>query len=100
MIARLWHGRTPTSKADDYLTFLFRSGIRDYKATPGNHGAWVLRRVEGDVCHFVTLSFWESRDSIVAFAGRDIEVAHYYPEDQDFLLEFEPTVMHYELYAG
>lgn len=49
MIARIWYGRTSAVKADDYLAFLYRSGIRDYRATPGNRGAWVLRRVEGDV---------------------------------------------------
>jgi len=38
---------------------------------------------------FVTLSFWESRDAIVAFAGTDIEAAKYYPEDEKYLLEFE-----------
>jgi heme-degrading monooxygenase HmoA len=98
MIARLWHGRTLATQADAYLDFLYRSGLADYKATPGNRGAWVLRRIKGEVCHFVTLSFWESRDSIRAFAGDDIEVARYYPEDQGFLLEFEPTVTHYEVF--
>ena len=51
-----------------------------------------------DVAHFITLSFWESREAIAAFAGTDIEVAKYYPEDEKYLLEFEPTVAHYELF--
>jgi heme-degrading monooxygenase HmoA len=54
----------------------------------------VLRRIEGDVCHFMTLTFWESREAIKAFAGDNIEVAKYYPEDEKYLLEFEPTVTH------
>jgi hypothetical protein len=33
----------------------------------------------------------------VAFADVDIEVAKYYAEDEKYLLEFEPTVTHYEL---
>lgn len=69
-----------------------------YRATAGNKGAWVLRRIEGDVAHFITLSFWESRDAIAAFAGADIEAAKYYPEDEKYLLEFEPRVTHYELF--
>ena|SRR5271167_2869460 len=64
----------------------------------GNKGAWVLRRMESDVAHFITLSFWESREAIAAFAGADIEVAKYYPEDEKYLLEFEQTVTHYELF--
>jgi len=101
MIARIWHGRTASAKADDYLAFLYRSGIPDYKATPGNKGAWVLRRIDandGTVCHFITLTFWESREAIQAFAGDDIDVARYYPDDADYLLEFEPHVTHYELF--
>jgi hypothetical protein len=40
-------------------------------------------------------SFWDSKDSIRGFAGEDVERARYYPEDKDFLLEFEPSVTHY-----
>ena len=99
MIARLWHGRVPAAKADAYAAFLRVSGLADYRATPGNLAAYVLRREDGDVTHFLTLSLWDSRQSIAAFAGDDIERAHYYPEDADYLLEFEPTVQHYEVDA-
>jgi hypothetical protein len=46
------------------------------------------------------LTLWESRTAIEAFAGADIEQAKYYAEDQAFLLEFEPTVTHYEVCAA
>jgi heme-degrading monooxygenase HmoA len=98
MIARTWHGRTRASDADVYLDYLHETGLPDYRETPGNLGAWVLRRVEGDICHFITLTFWESREAIKAFAGEDIEAARYYPEDKKFLLEFEPNVTHYEMF--
>ncbi|MGA8440881.1 MAG: antibiotic biosynthesis monooxygenase [Candidatus Sulfotelmatobacter sp.] len=98
MIARMWHGKTRVRDADAYLDYLFKSGIPAYRETMGNRGAWVLRRMEGDAAHFITLSFWESRDAIVAFAGADIEVAKYYPEDEKYLMELEPTVIHYELF--
>jgi heme-degrading monooxygenase HmoA len=98
MIARIWHGKTNASVADAYLDYLFKSGMPAYRATAGNKGAWVLRRLEGNVAHFITLSCWESRDAIAAFAGADIEAAKYYPEDEKYLLEFEPNVTHYELF--
>ena len=100
MISRLWHGRVPRAKADDYLAFLVERALPDYRRTPGNRGAWILRRDENDVTHFSTLSFWESLASIEAFAGADIAVAKYYPEDADFLLEFEPGVVHSEAYGA
>lgn len=98
MIARIWHGKTKARDAAAYLEYLFRSGIPAYRATAGNKGAWVLRRTEGDVAHFITFSFWESHDAIVAFAGVDPTVAKYFPEDEKYLLEFEPTVTHYEVF--
>jgi heme-degrading monooxygenase HmoA len=75
MIARMWHGRTKAPDADKYLEYLNHSGIPDYRRTPGNLGAWVFRRIEGDVAHFITLTFWESREAIRAFAGDNIELA-------------------------
>jgi len=99
MIARQWHGTTPTPKADAYLAFLVERALPDYRGTPGNLGAFILRRTDGDLTHFTTLTWWDSLRSIEAFAGSDISRAKYYPEDDGFLLEFEPTVMHSELYS-
>jgi heme-degrading monooxygenase HmoA len=97
MIARLWHGMTPASRADEYLEYLNTTGVPDYQRTAGNRGVYVLRRTEGDVAHFLLMSLWESYDAIRQFAGDDPEVARYYPEDREFLLEFEPGVTHYEV---
>ena len=97
MIVRVWHGRTRRDRADAYARFLVERAIPDYRTTAGNLGAGVLRRDEDGVSHFLTVSLWPSRDIIAAFAGDDIELAKYYPEDSDFLLEFEPNVRHYDL---
>lgn len=97
MIARIWRGRTPASKADSYLDLLRKTGVKDYLATPGNLGVQILRRIEGDRAEFVLISRWESWDAIRQFAGNDYERAVYYPEDKEYLLEFEPRVLHYEV---
>lgn len=97
MIARIWHGITPAEKADEYADFLNQSGVPDYQATPGNQGVYVLRRIEGDIAHFTLVSLWESEEAIARFAGIPIDKSHYYPEDKAFLLEFEPTVQHFEV---
>ncbi len=100
LIARAWHGRTDAIKADEYLKFLIGRAIPDYQSVAGNHGVTILRRIQGAEAHFLILTLWESREAIEAFAGADIEKAKYYSEDQDFLLEFEPTVTHYEVCAA
>jgi heme-degrading monooxygenase HmoA len=97
MIARIWRGRTHAEKADDYMAFLEASGLTDYRTTAGNQGVWVLRRIKGGEAEFLLISLWDSREAIARFAGDDIEKAVYYPEDDDFLLEKEPNVAHYEV---
>ena len=99
MICRLWHGRTLRSRADEYAEFLVERAIPDYRGTPGNLSVRILRRDEGEVSHFLTESLWLSEDSIRAFAGDELLRAKYYPEDRDFLLEFEPLVQHFQVVA-
>ena len=98
MITRIWHGRTTSADADEYLHLMRSIAIPDYRATPGNKGAYALRRIEGDVAHFLMVTFWESEDAIPAFAGDDVTFAKYYDFDKDFLLEMEPASTHYETY--
>ena len=100
MIARIWHGVTPASKADAYSDYLEESGVKEYRRTPGNRGVYVLRRTTGDRADFVLISLWDSYGSIRAFAGADLEKARYFPKDRDFLLEFEPKVAHYDVLAS
>ena len=97
MIIRIWRGFTPASKADPYLDYLLKTGVKDYLAIEGNRGAQVLRRIEGERAEFLVASRWDSWEAIRRFAGDDYERAVYYPEDKEFLLEFEPNVLHYEV---
>ena len=99
MIARIWQGTTQAEQADKYLEFLNETGIVNYRGTPGNLGAYILRRIENDTAHFLTLSYWRSLDAVERFAGSDLEKAKYYPEDSEFLLTFEPRVQHFELFG-
>ena len=96
-IARTWHGRVPASKAEAYHAYLLRTGITDYRATPGNRGVLLQRHMVDDVAHFTITTLWDSVDSIKAFAGEQYERARYYPEDDEYLLEHEPLVWHAEV---
>jgi heme-degrading monooxygenase HmoA len=97
MIARMWHGRVPTAKAKAYREFVNGRAIPDYRSVKGNLSVHILERAEGDITHFITLTFWEDLEAIKGFAGEDVEVAKYYEEDRDYLLEFEKHVVHYEV---
>jgi heme-degrading monooxygenase HmoA len=97
MIARMWRGVVRRDDADAYVTYIVDAGMAEYRATPGNQGAWMFRRDGGDRSEIITLSLWDSRDSIRAFAGEDIDQAVFYPEDDRFLVERDLMVQHYDV---
>jgi len=70
MIARIWRGAVRAEDAPAYADYVQRTGIEGYQGTPGNRGAWLLWRTEGDRAEFVTVSFWESRAAIEALPAR------------------------------
>ena len=97
-ITRIWHGRTRAADAEVYKTFVEETGLADYKSIPGNLSVRLLRRLDGEYCHFLTVTEWESWESIKGFAGEDFQLAKYYPGDEKYLLEFEKHVTHYETF--
>jgi heme-degrading monooxygenase HmoA len=80
-----------------YFEYLQKTGLKEYASIPGNQGVWVLRRVDDGKSEFTLISLWDSWDAIKAFAGPDPEKAVFYPEDEKFLLERGPRVIHYEV---
>lgn len=97
MIARIWRGAVRAQDADEYAAYVQETGIKHYKQTPGNRGAWRMRRVDGERAEIITLSFWDSLEAIEGFAGADAEKAVFYPEDDRFLIERDLQVTHYEV---
>lgn len=97
VIARIWHGRTRASKADEYYEYLKEAGIKKIQGIAGNLGVQVLRRTENEITEFTVISYWESFDAIRRFAGADVEKTHNLPKDPEYLLELEPKVKHYEV---
>ena len=99
MIARIWNGRTKVTHLEAYTQLMKDIAIPDYKKTPGFIKLSFLRSVENDVAHFKLITYWESLEVIKNFAGADYEIAKYYPEDEQYLLEFEEKVSHFEVFS-
>ena len=97
MIARTWRGWTKRADAAEYAEYIQKTGLAAYRATPGNRGAYILQRDEGDRTEVITLSFWDSLEAVKGFAGDDIERAVFYAEDDRYLVERELTVRHYRV---
>src|SRR5438477_1303435 len=64
MISQQLHGRVPAELAESYYEYLLRTGLPDYRRTPGNRGVYVFRRQEGAVAHFLLTTLWDSIESI------------------------------------
>jgi heme-degrading monooxygenase HmoA len=98
MIARTWRGWVSTERAAAYVEYVTSTGLSGYKQTPGNQGAQMWTRDLGDGrTEVMTVSWWSSRADIEAFAGQDIDVAVFYPEDDEYLIDRETTVTHYNV---
>ena len=96
MIARIWRGAVGIADGDAYAEYMDETGIAGYTSTPGNRGAWMLRRDVDDKTEFLMFTCgirWRrSRRS-----RERPEVAVFYPEDDRFLVEREETVSHYDV---
>lgn len=97
MIGRLWHGWTARDKADAYEELLRTEVLPGIHKVDGHRGAYLLRRDVEEGVEFVTLTLFESMDSVRAFAGEDHEVAVVPPKARELLSRFDPTSDHYEV---
>ena len=99
MIARIWKGKTKIDLADQYTQFMKDRALPDYEATTGFIKLSFLRREDKGIAYFDLITYWENMEAIKNFAGDDVEKAKYYPEDQDYLLDFPEKVIHYEVFV-
>ena len=98
MIVRIWRGWTRPEDTEAYASYIKETGLSAYSATPGNQGAYLMSRPDQDSTEFLTISFWDSLESIREFAGDEIEEAVFYPEDDRFLVDRETFVRHYRVH--
>ncbi|CAN5465514.1 antibiotic biosynthesis monooxygenase [soil metagenome] len=98
MILRSWRGWVATPRIAEYVRYVERTGIAGYRATPGNLAAQIVTRDLGEGrTEVMTLSWWETLDDVIGFAADDIDQARFYPEDDDFLVDRETTVLRHEV---
>lgn len=97
MISRTWRGVTRAEDADTYLRYMHDTGLTDLRAAPGNLAVFCLRRIHGDRAEFLVWSLWESEEAIRGFAGEEMGRAVYYPEDDDYLIDKDDDVDHFDV---
>lgn len=89
-IARIWRGRTPRARADEYEAYNYEAGIKPLidKAL----GVQTFREDRADETEFVTISYWESVEAMSAFTGADPTRIHHLERDAEFLVELPKAV--------
>ncbi len=97
MFAREWKARTPYKHKDGFINYLYETGIKDTSSTKGFKGSQILTRDLEDKVEIILITYWDSLESIKAFAGEDIGIARLYPEDEKYELEPDTFVLHYEV---
>ena len=97
-IMRLWHGEVALEQADEYEKFMIEKAAPDYSSVAGLLNLYFQRKDEKTKAHFLLVTIWDSLESIKKFAGAEPELAKYYPEDDDFLLEKEKYSSMYEVF--
>ncbi len=101
VVLRKWTGHIRTADQDAYGSYVARTGGKDYSQTPGNLGFQILMRpLDDGTSEVTTLSWWESMEAVRGFAGAEPELARYYPEDDQFLLDRPRHVEHHQVFAG
>jgi heme-degrading monooxygenase HmoA len=101
MISRLWRGWTAPQDADTYEDLL-RAEIFPAILARNIEG---FRRIElyrasaDQECEFVTVMWFDSLESIKAFAGPDYETAVVPPKARAVLKRFDERSRHYEVRA-
>jgi heme-degrading monooxygenase HmoA len=91
--------KKPFRELATYAELLKQLAIPDYEKTIGFKGLTFLRNIQNNEAHFNLITYWENMEVIKNFAGKDFEKAKYYREDDNFLMEFEEKVEHYEIFA-
>jgi heme-degrading monooxygenase HmoA len=97
-IARIWRGRVPAAKADEYARYNYEAGIRplEQKAL----GVQSLREDRAGESEFITISYWENVEAMARFTGSDPRQIHHLDRDPEFLIELPQSVQILEIIAS
>jgi heme-degrading monooxygenase HmoA len=90
VIVRIWRGRTPPERADEYEVYNYDAGIKPLieKAL----GVQTFREDRENETEFMTISYWESIEAMSKFTGGDPTKVHHLGRDQEFLIELPKQV--------
>jgi antibiotic biosynthesis monooxygenase (ABM) superfamily enzyme len=98
MIARIWYGYTTPDNADAYEALLKTEIFPGIVARNiAGRRIELLRGPVGEEVEFATVMWFDSLESVKAFAGADYETAVVPPKARAVLKRFEGRSRHYDV---
>ena len=91
LIGRIWRGRVPAARLEEYLQYNRETGLAEIARQPGCVGVQQFSAVHGDVAEVATISYWTSMDAMHAMHGEQLVPTHL-PRDEELLLELPDRV--------
>lgn len=101
MISRIWHGYTTPENAPVYQKIVLTEVIPGIEAKdiPGYQRISLFRRDLEDEVEFITVMWFDSLESVIAFQGEDYEVAYVPPQAQAVMTRWDLRSQHYDVIA-
>ena len=97
MIARFWKARATPERAREYAAYLQATVVPELTAIHGYRGVTLLERERAGVVEVTVITWWESLQTIRAFAGEAVETAVVHDSAARMLLDFDREVSHHEV---
>ncbi len=72
--------------------------VPDYSSVSGLLKLYFQRKDDKEIIHFLLVTIWDGIESIKEFAGPEPEIAKYYSEDDEYLLEKEKYTTMYDIF--
>jgi heme-degrading monooxygenase HmoA len=97
MVARVWSAQATAQGARAYAAHFNNHVLPALRKLNGFVRAMLLERPQDEVVEILVLTFWQSLDSIRAFAGADLEKAVVADEAVPLLKHFDKHVRHFNV---
>jgi heme-degrading monooxygenase HmoA len=97
MVARVWSAQATAKGAQAYAAHFHNHLLPALRKLNGFVRAMLLERLQDEAVEILVLTFWQSLDSIRAFAGADLEKAVLADEAISLLTHFDKHVRHFDV---
>lgn len=96
MIARIWQARTGGEQPTNAYRQVFEEEVLGHlRGLTGFHGGYLLARPAAGSTEIMTVTLFDSLESIKSFAGDDFERERVTPAARATLLRSNPAIRHF-----